>query len=107
MWLMLQQEQPDDYAIATGEKIMIKDIVNLVFKKINLPIEWDGEGINETAKIKNTQKIVVRIDPKYFRPSEVESLIGDASKAIYKLKWNCEYNFEKIIDEMIKFEINF
>jgi GDPmannose 4,6-dehydratase len=105
MWLMLQQDEPDDYVIATGEKIMIKDIVNLVFEKLNLNIEWKGEGVDEIAMIKNTEQIVIRIDSKYFRPTEVDSLIGNASKAVEKLKWIMEYTFDKIIDEMINEEL--
>ena len=111
MWLMLQNYIPKDYVIASGEKIMIKDIVNMVFNKLNLPIKWFGEGdceiavINENCSILEPGKVVVKIDPKYFRPTEVDSLIGDASKAIRELNWNYEYTFEDIIDEMIEYEL--
>ena len=111
MWLMLQQEIPEDYVIATGEKYMIKDIVTLVFSKLNIPLEWSGEGINEIGTINNSKynkfegKIVVKIDPVYFRPTEVDNLIGDSTKAKEKLGWNPEYTFDMIIDEMIKKEL--
>ena len=111
MWLMLQQEIPEDYVIATGNKYMIKDIVSLVFSKLNIPLEWSGEGINEIGTIKNAKnpkfegKVVVKIDPLYFRPSEVDDLVGDSSKARMKLGWKPEYIFDNIIDEMIKEEL--
>ena len=101
MWLMLQHDIPEDFVIATGEKYMIKDIVNMVFHKLGMELVWEGEGINEIAKIKDTDRIVVRIDEKYFRPSEVESLIGDSTKARTKLGWAPKYTFEDILDEMI------
>jgi GDPmannose 4,6-dehydratase len=113
MWLMLQQENPEDYVICTGEKYMIKDIVTVVFSKLGLPIKWVGEGIDEYAQVSSTcnykdmrNKIVVRINKKYFRPSEVDSLVGDCSKAKSKLNWKPEYTFDEIIDEMIHEELN-
>lgn len=106
MWMMLQQEKPDDFVIATGKTYMIKDIVTLVFSKIGLPIDWSGEGIDEIATTRhNKRQIVVRIDKKYFRPYDVNSLLGDPSKAIDILKWKPEYIFDTIIDEMIKEEM--
>lgn len=112
MWLMLQHDIPEDLVISTGDKYMIKDIVSLVFSKLNLPIEWSGEGIDEIGTIteyakhkdKKGQKVVF-IDPKYFRPSEVDVLIGDSSKARKKLNWKPEYTFDEIIDEMISEEL--
>jgi len=112
MWLMLQKEEPEDYVIATGNKYMVKDIVTIVFSKLNIPLEWSGEGIDEIGTIKNSKykkfegKVVVKIDPIYFRPSEVDNLIGDSTKARDKLNWNPEYGFDDIIDEMIKEELN-
>ena len=112
MWLMLQQENPEDYVICTGEKYMIKDIVTVVFSKIGLTIKWTGEGLDEYAQVSPTcnykdmrNKIVVRINKKYFRPSEVDSLVGDCSKAKNKLDWKPEYTFNEIIEEMIYEEI--
>lgn len=112
MWLMLQYDRPEDFVIATGKKYMIKDIITLVFSKLNMPLEWSGEGVDEIGKISNQSKyksmidkIVVKINPKYFRPQDVESLLGDPKKAIEKLNWKTEYTFDDIIDEMIKKEI--
>ena len=111
MWLMLQQEIPEDYVIATGNKYMVKDIVALVFSKLNIPLEWSGEGIDEIGTIKNSKykkfegKVVVKIDPIYFRPSEVNNLVGDSTKAREKLGWEPEYDFDTIIDEMIVKEL--
>lgn len=111
MWLMLQKDVPKDYVIASGDKIMIKDIVNMVFNKLEIPIKWIGEGVDEIAiicdncSILEPGKIVVKIDPKYFRPTEVESLIGDATRAVNELNWTQIYNFEDIIDEMIEYEL--
>jgi GDPmannose 4,6-dehydratase len=110
MWLMIQEDKPDDYVIATGEKYMVKDIVSLVFSKLNMPLEWSGEGVNEIGTVscelsKYKDKELVKINEKYFRPSEVDSLIGDCTKAKNKLKWKPEYTFDSIIDEMIKEEL--
>lgn len=104
MWLMLQQEKPDDYVIATGEKYMIKDIVTMVFNKLDIPITWTGEGINETATNK-LYNVIVKIDEKYFRPSEVDSLVGDSSKTKKILDWEPKYTFDDIINEMISEEL--
>lgn len=113
MWLMLQQDKPEDFVIATGKKYMIKDIINLVFEKLNLNITWNDSGLNEYAIINDKSiykdmigKIVIKIDSKYFRPSEVDSLIGDSTKARKKLDWYPEYTFENIIDEMLEYELN-
>ena len=113
MWLMLQQKEPEDFVIASGKTYMIKDIITLVFSKLNIPINWSGEGIDEIATISESSKypkltgnVVVKIDPKYFRPTEVNSLIGDYSKAKEKLKWNPTYTFDEIINEMVNYELS-
>ena len=112
MWLMLQYDKPEDFVIATGKKYMIKDIITLVFQKLNMPLEWSGEGVDEIAKISKQSKYenmigknVVKINPKYFRPQDVESLVGDPKKAMEKLNWKPKYTFDDIIDEMILKEI--
>ena len=112
MYLMMQHTSPDDFVIASGKKYIIKDIVTLVFAKLNIPIEWSGEGIEEIATISEYAelvdfkgKTVVKIDPKYFRPSEVDDLLGDPSKAIEILNWKLNYTFDDILDEMIKEEL--
>ena len=105
MWLMLQQDIPGDYVVATGEKYMIKDIVNMVFSKLDMELEWKGEGVEEVGIVKNTGKVVVIISKKYFRPLEVDSLIGDATLAREKLDWKPKYTFDDIINEMIEEEL--
>ena len=114
MWLMLQHEKPDDFVISTGEKYMIKDIITLVFSKLNIPIEWSGEGLDEIATISTQSKyklmigkVVVKIDPKYFRPLDVDSLVGDSTKAKNILGWEPEYKFDDIINEMVKHEFGY
>ena len=99
MWLMLQQENPDDYVIASGEKHLIKDIVNKVFRMVGMDIQWYGTGDKEYASVDDN--IVVRIDPKYYRPSEVDSLHGDSSNARKKLGWKPKYDIDDILLEMI------
>ena len=113
MWLMLQQNEPEDFVISTGEKFMIKDVVSLVFSKLDIPIEWYGEGVDEYAKISKSSKIpdmegqiVVKIDKRYFRPTEVDNLIGDSTKARTKLGWKPDYTFDDIINEMIHEELS-
>ena len=110
MWLMLQNDKAEDFVISTGEKYMIKDIVSIVFEKLNIPLKWEGEDLDEIAIINSQDhvligKIVVKIDKKYFRPSEVDVLIGDSSKARKKLLWTHKYVFNDIIDEMISEEL--
>ena len=107
MWLMLQHNIPEDFVIATGKKYLIKDIITIVFSKLGMNISWEGDGINEIAKIKDNGKIVVKIDPKYFRPSEVDTLIGDPTKAKEVLNWNPIYMFDDIITEMIQEELKY
>ncbi len=106
MWLMLQQDNPDDYVIATGEEHSVREFVEKTFEKKGFNIEWKGEGIDEIGIDKNTQKILVRINSKYFRPSEVDELLGDATEAKNKLGWKIETNFEALIDEMINHDCN-
>ena len=107
MWLMLQHNVPEDFVIATGKKYLIKDIITIVFSKLGMNISWEGDGINEIAKIKDNGKIVDKIDPKYIRPSEVDTLIGDPTKAKEVLNWNPIYMFDDIITEMIQEELKY
>ena len=113
MWLILQQPEPEDFVISTGEKFMIKDVVSLVFSKLNMPIEWHGEGVDEYAQVTENSKypdmkgkVVVKINKRYFRPTEVDNLIGDSTKARTKLGWTPEYTFDDIINEMIHEELS-
>ena len=101
MWLMLQQEKPDNYVLATGETYTVRDFIERCFAKVGKVIEWSGEGINEVGREKSTGKILVKIDEKYFRPCEVEFLLGDATKAESELGWTREYDLDRLIDDMM------
>ena len=107
MWLMLQQDQPDDYVIASGKTYVIKDIINKVFEILDMELTWQGEGIDEVGKVDSQEgkKIVIRIDPSYFRPSEVDTLLGDSTKARTKLKWQPKFDIDDILNDMIWHEI--
>ena len=100
MWLMLQQDKPDDYVIATGEQHSVKDFVNEAAQYFGFKLEWMGEGLDETAFDWNTKRPVIIIDPEYFRPAEVESLLGDATKAKEVLGWEPKTSFKELVEEM-------
>ena len=100
MWLMLQQDEPDDYVIATGEQYSVKDFVNEAAPYFGFKLEWMGEGMDETAFDWNTKKPVIIVDPEYFRPAEVESLLGDATKAKDILGWEPKTSFKELVEEM-------
>lgn len=102
MWLMLQQEQPDDYVISTGETHSVKEFVSLAFKSAGMEIVWHGNGKEEYAILKNTNKVIVKVNPSFFRPAEVELLIGDCSKADKNLKWTREISFDGLIELMVQ-----
>jgi GDPmannose 4,6-dehydratase len=101
MWLMLQQDTPDDYVIATGEEHSVRSFVDMSFKKRGLEIEWRGAGAEEIGVDKRTGRVLVRVSPKYFRPSDVEELLGDSSRARNILGWTSETSFEDLVDEML------
>ncbi|MEI6523049.1 MAG: GDP-mannose 4,6-dehydratase [Bacteroidia bacterium] len=101
MWLMMQQETPDDFVLATGKKVSVRDFINMAFKEAGIDIEWNGTGVDEKATNKANGKIVVEIDPRYFRPAEVELLVGDASKAKAKLGWEPKITVEELVKEMV------
>lgn len=107
MWLMLQQNKEDiqDYVIASGKKYMIKDLVNMVFDKLGMSLIWSGEGKDEIAILESTGKVVIRIDERYYRPTEVNSLHGDPSLAIKNLGWEHKYTMDSILDEMIEYQL--
>ena len=102
MWLMLQQDKPDDYVLATNQTTMIKEFVNKCFKYKNIDLEWKGQGMDEVAVNKKNGQIVVAIDEKYFRPSEVEFLLGDPTKAETILGWTREYTLDTLIEDMFQ-----
>ena len=101
MWLMLQQDEPDDYVIATGEQYSVRDFVDKASNYFGMRIEWMGEGMNEVGYDWNTKRPIVRVSDKYFRPAEVESLLGDATKAKEKLGWEPEISFKQLIEDMV------
>lgn len=105
MWLMLQQEIPDDYVIATGETHSVREFVERAFEQVDIEIEWQGSGPDEKGIDKKTGDILVAIDPRYFRPTEVDVLIGDSAKAAEKLCWKPKTDFETLVQLMIKAEL--
>lgn len=105
MWLILQQDKPEDYVIATGETHSVREFLELAFKEIGINIEWHGKGVNEVGKNKQNGKILIDINPKYFRPAEVELLIGDPAKAHDKLKWQPKINFKQLVKLMVKHDL--
>jgi GDPmannose 4,6-dehydratase len=100
MWLMLQQKKPQDFVIATGVQYTVKEFINLSAKKLNMKLLWKGKNFKEKAYYNN--KPIIEIDPKYFRPAEVDSLKGNAQKAKKDLRWKAEYDINSLIEEMIK-----
>jgi len=100
MWLMLQQDEPDDYVIATGEQYSVREFVEAAAPYFGMKIAWEGEGLDEVGIDKLTKREVVRVSPKYFRPAEVETLLGDATKAKEKLGWEPKISFEQLVEDM-------
>ena len=101
MWMMLQQETPDDYVVATGEMHTVREFIEKAFARLGHPIEWRGKGVDEVGIDTSSGKTVVRIDPRYFRPAEVEQLLGDPSKAKVKFGWVPEVKFEELVKIMV------
>lgn len=102
MYLMLQQEQADDYVVATGENHTVREFVELAFKCVDIDIEWTGEGVDEVGNNRKNGKALVKINPDFFRPAEVELLIGDPTKAEKKLDWKRRVAFENLVERMVK-----
>ena len=100
MWMMLQQDEPDDYVIATGEQYSVREFVEAAAPFFGLNIEWMGEGLDEIGIDKTTKKTIVAVNEKYFRPAEVESLLGDATKAKEKLGWEPKTTFKQLVEDM-------
>lgn len=105
MWLMLQQDDPLDFVIATGQTHTVREFVELAFKEIGIDIEWQGSGLDEVGIDSKTGKTLVAIDARYFRPSEVEYLLGDASLAKEKLGWEPRTTFYQLVSEMVQAEL--
>ncbi|MDB3873595.1 GDP-mannose 4,6-dehydratase [Pelagibacteraceae bacterium] len=104
MWLMLQQKKPEDYVIATGKQISVKKFIEIACKELQIQISWKGKGLNEIGYWK--KRPIIKIDPKYFRPTEVHSLLGSSIKAKKILKWKPKYNIHMIVKEMIDYEFS-
>ena len=102
MWLMLQQEQADDYVIATNETRTVREFVETAFKHAGIDIVWEGKGVDEVGKDKETGKILVKVNPQFLRPAEVELLLGNPEKAEKKLGWEREISFSELVERMIK-----
>jgi GDPmannose 4,6-dehydratase len=105
MWLMMQQEVADDYVLATGETHSVKKFCELAFGEVGIELEWQGEAENEKGINKKTGKVIIEVDPKYFRPTEVELLIGDPSKAHRELGWKHKYSLNQLVSEMMKADV--
>lgn len=101
MWMMLQQSEPDDYVLATGEAHTVREFVEKSFAEIGHTLTWTGKGEEETGRDAKSGDVLVRIDPRYFRPTEVAALLGDASKARAKLKWQPQFSFDALVKEMV------
>ncbi|MCT4582674.1 MAG: GDP-mannose 4,6-dehydratase [Flavobacteriales bacterium] len=101
MWLMLQQENPDDYVLATGVTNTVRHFVDLAFERVGISLRWEGEGVNEKGIDTKTGNILVEVDPKYFRPTEVDLLIGDPTKAQQELGWKHNYELVDLVHEMV------
>ncbi len=114
MWLMLQQEKPEDFVLATGKTTSVRDFLIMAFKEFDIELTFEGEGINEIGKILKCSgefkilegKVVVQVDPEYFRPTEVDLLIGDATKANTILGWKPRYSLQELVSEMIKYDFS-
>ena len=106
MWKILQKKKPDDFVIATGRQITVKQFVNLVLKELNLDYIWKGKNKNAFCIIKNTKKIIVKVDKNYFRPLEVDTLLGNSTKARKLLKWKPIYNIKSLVRDMVTEELN-
>ena len=108
MWLILQQENPDDFVIATGEYHTVRDFCTLAFKTLGVNLRWEGVGVDEKGIDTATGKVLVEVDPKYFRPAEVDQLLGDPTKAKTQLGWNPrKTSFEELVKIMVEHDMKF
>jgi GDPmannose 4,6-dehydratase len=101
-WLMLQQDEPDDYCISTGVQYSVRDFVEAAFREVGIAIRWEGKGVDEKGYDARSGALLVEVDPRYFRPTEVETLLGDSSKAKEKLGWVPEITLDEMVAEMVR-----
>jgi len=101
-WLMLQQDEPEDFCISTGVQYSVRDFVDAAFKEVGISVRWEGSGVEEKGVNEASGKVLVEVDPRYFRPTEVETLLGDSSKAREKLGWTPEITLEDMVAEMVR-----
>jgi GDPmannose 4,6-dehydratase len=101
-WRMLQQDKPEDFVIATGVQYSVRDFVSIAAKEMNIEVRWEGKGVDEKGYDNATGKCIVQVDPRYFRPTEVETLLGDPTKAHTKLGWKPTTTFHELVSEMVR-----
>lgn len=106
MWRILQNDKPDDFVLATGTTTSIRDFVTMIFKELGIDIEWQGTGVDEKGINKATGKVVVDVDPQFFRPAEVELLLGDSTKARTQLGWKLTYDLQALCKEMVAYDLD-
>ena len=103
---MLQQETPEDYVLATGETTSVRDFITMAFNEVGIKMKWEGTGVDEKGINAETGDILIEIDPNYFRPTEVDLLIGDASKAFNNLGWKPKHNLQDLVKDMVQSDMN-
>jgi GDPmannose 4,6-dehydratase len=104
-WLMLQQDQPDDYCISTGVQYSVRDFVNAACREVGIDMRWEGQGVDEKGFDARSGALLVEVDPRYFRPTEVETLLGDSTKAREKLGWVPEISLAEMVAEMVRADL--
>jgi GDPmannose 4,6-dehydratase len=104
-WLMLQQDQPDDYVISTGKQHSVREFIELAAKEVDISIRWQGQGLKENGIDAESGNVIVCIDPRYFRPTEVDTLLGDSSKARKQLGWEPKTTFKELVKEMVTMDL--
>ncbi|MBR3781526.1 MAG: GDP-mannose 4,6-dehydratase [Clostridia bacterium] len=106
MWLMLQQDKPDSYVIASGEKHSVREFASLAFEKAGMPLLWEGKGVNEKGICKNTGKTVIEVSPEFFRPADVVTLLGNPEKAEKELNWKRKITFDSLVEIMLRHDLS-
>ncbi len=106
MWLMLQQEKPEDFVVATGHTYSVREFVEKAFGFAGFSIKWEGTGLDEVGRDADSGKVMVRIDKRYYRPTEVDFLLGDPSKAEKMLGWKAKTGFEELVEEMLSADLH-